>query len=197
VIGLAGLLSLLWLSRSPPIATEAEEITISRQYLQMFGFWKRQEISWVFAVQFFVLIGLFGFIPHMSIWLTINYGLSASAIGLFYVYGGIGSLIENQIAGWLSQRGLRFSLIGIGSVLMGMVLMLSTQDLLPGSWTGAMFFGIMLGGSMRMPGLQTILIKLTGKGICGRLMAMSMIMFNMTMGLGGFWSTGMLSMEKG
>jgi len=80
---------------------------------------------------------------------------------------------------------------------MGTVLMLSTQDFLPGPWMGAMFFGIMLGGSMRMPGLQTILIELTGKEIRGRLMAMSMIVSNMTMGLGGFWSTGLLSMENG
>ena len=197
VIGLGGLLSLLWLTSIPSITTGAEQITIRRQYLQMFGLWKRQEVRWVFAMQFFMLIGLFGFIPHMSIWLTTNYGLSASAIGLFYMQGGIGSLIGNQLAGWLLQRGLRFSLIGIGSVLMGTVLMLSTQDLLSGPWMGAMFFGIMLGGSMRMPGLQTILIELTGKEIRGRLMAMSMIVSNMTMGLGGFWSTGLLYMENG
>ena len=120
-----------------------------------------------------------------------------SAIGFFYMQGGIGSLIGNQLAGWLLQRGLRFSLIGIGSVLMGTVLMLSTQDLLSGPWMGTMFFGIMLGGSMRMPGLQTILIELTGKEIRGRLMAMSMIVSNMTMGLGGFWSTGLLYMKNG
>ena len=197
VIGVGGLLSLLWLGRIPPIATGAESVTIGRQYMQMFGLWKRQEVRWVFAMQFFMLIGLFGFIPHMSIWLTTNYGLSTSTIGLFYMQGGIGSLIGNQVAGWLLQRGLRFSLIGIGSVLMGTVLMLSTQDLLTGPWMGAMFFGIMLGGSMRMPGLQTILIELTGKEIRGRLMAMSMIVSNMTMGLGGFWSTGLLSMENG
>ena len=197
VIGVGGLLSLLWLGRIPPIATGAESVTIGRQYMQMFGLWKRQEVRWVFAMQFFTLIGLFGFIPHMSIWLTTNYGLSTSTIGLFYMQGGIGSLIGNQVAGWLLQRGLRFSLIGIGSVLMGTVLMLSTQDLLTGPWMGAMFFGIMLGGSMRMPGLQTILIELTGKEIRGRLMAMSMIVSNMTMGLGGFWSTGLLSVENG
>ena len=197
VIGVGGLLSLLWLGRIPPIATGAESVTIGRQYMQMFGLWKRQEVRWVFAMQFFMLIGLFGFIPHMSIWLTTNYGLSTSTIGLFYMQGGIGSLIGNQVAGWLLQRGLRFSLIGIGSVLMGTVLMLSTQDLLTGPWMGAMFFGIMLGGSMRMPGLQTILIELTGKEIRGRLMAMSMIVSNMTMDLGGFWSTGLLSMENG
>ena len=197
VIGVGGLLSLLWLGRIPPIATGAESVTIGRQYMQMFGLWKRQEVRWVFAMQFFMLIGLFGFIPHMSIWLTTNYGLSTSTIGLFYMQGGIGSLIGNQVAGWLLQRGLRFSLIGIGSVLMGTVLMLSTQDLLTGPWMGAMFFGIMLGGSMRMPGLQTILIELTAEEIRGRLMAMSMIVSNMTMGLGGFWSTGLLSMENG
>ena len=50
----------------------------------MFGLRKRQEVRWVFAMQFFMLIGLFGFIPHMSIWLTNNYRLSAAAIGFFY-----------------------------------------------------------------------------------------------------------------
>ena len=99
VIGVGGLLSLLWLGRIPPIATGAESVTIGRQYMQMFGLWKRQEVRWVFAMQFFMLIGLFGFIPHMSIWLTTNYGLSASTIGLFYMQGGIGSLIGNQVAG--------------------------------------------------------------------------------------------------
>ena len=83
MIGLGGLLSLLWLTGIPPIATGAEQITIRLQYLQMFGLRKRQEVRWVFAMQFFMLIGLFSFIPHMSIWLTNNYGLSASAIGFF------------------------------------------------------------------------------------------------------------------
>ena len=101
-------------------------VTIGRVNVDL-GLWKGQEVCWVFAMQFFMLIGLFGFIPHMSIWLTTNYGLSASTIGLFYMQGGIGSLIGNQVAGWLLQRGLRFSLIGIGSVLMGTVLMLPTQ----------------------------------------------------------------------
>ena len=56
---------------------------IHLQYLQMFGLWKRQEVRGVFAMQFFMLIGLFGFIPHMSIWLINNYGLSAWAISFF------------------------------------------------------------------------------------------------------------------
>ena len=115
----------------------------------------------------------------------------------FYIQGGIGSLIGNQLAGWLWLRGFCFSLIGIGSVLMGTVLMLSTQDLLPGHWRGGTFFAIMFGGSVQMPGLQAILVELTGKEIRGRLMAMCMIVSNITMGLGGFWSTGLLSMENG
>ena len=69
----------------------------------MFGLWKRQEVRWVFAMQFFMLIGLFGFIPHMSIWLTNNYGLYALAIDFFYMQGGVGSLIGNQLAGKLLQ----------------------------------------------------------------------------------------------
>ena len=72
MIGVGGLLSLLWLSRISPIATGAESVTIGRQYMQMFDLWKRQEVRWVFAMQFFMSIDLFGFIPHMSIWLTTN-----------------------------------------------------------------------------------------------------------------------------
>ena len=72
MIGVGGLLSLLWLGRIPPIATGAESVTIGRQYMQMFGLWKRQEVCGVVAMLFFMVIGLFGFIPHMSIWLTTN-----------------------------------------------------------------------------------------------------------------------------
>ena len=197
VIAFGALLSVLWLIRLPAISTGAERTPIGQQYLEMLRLWRRREVRWIFAMQFFMLIGLFGFIPHLSIWLTTNYGLSTAAIGWCYMQGGIGSLVGNRLAGWLLQRGMRFSLIGGGSLLMGTVLVVATQDWIPGPWVGAMFFGIMLGGSVRMPGLQTILIELTGKEIRGRLMALSMIISNLTMGLGGFWSTGLLKLEDG
>ena len=80
-------------------------------------------------MQFFMLIDLFGFIPHMSIWLTTNTDFLPPQL-VSSTCRGNRSLIGNQVAGWLLQWGLRFSLIWIGPVLMGTVLMLFTQDLL-------------------------------------------------------------------
>ncbi len=185
-----------FLATLPDIPTGAQG-KVLRQYMEMLGLLKRPEVRLVFAMQFFMLIGLFGFIPNLSAWLTVNFGLTASAIGLSYMYGGIGSLLGNQGAGWLMARGLRLSLISGGSLLMALVLVVATQEVIPAAWTGAMLFGLMLGGSVRMPGLQAVLTELTGIEIRGRLMAMSMIVSNLTMGLGGFWSTAVLYMENG
>jgi predicted MFS family arabinose efflux permease len=196
-IAFGGALAALWIATLPAIATGAESGSVKAQYVEMLALWRWPEVRLVFVMQFFMMIGLFGFIPQLSIWLTTNYGLTAATLGLCYMQGGVGSLLGNRLAGWLLQRGWRFRLIGLGSLLMGAAMVIATQELLPVAWVGGIFFGIMLGGSMRWPGLQTVLVELTGPQMRGRLMSMSLIVTNLTMGLGGVWSTALLDMQDG
>ena len=56
--------------------------------------------------------------------------------------------------------------------------------------------GMMLGGSMRMPAFQLILSEAVPISMRGRLMSMSMIVANISMGVGGVWSTPMLTIEN-
>ena len=49
---------------------------------------------------------------------------------------------------------------------------------------------------MRFPALQMILTDLVNTDLRGRLLSMSMIVSNLTMGLGGVWSLPLLHFEQ-
>jgi len=178
------------------VKTGAESGNILKQYLELISLWKISNIRRLFIIQFFMMIGLFGFVPNISVWLGTNFGLSPTSIGLCYMQGGIGALIGNFLAGRLLWLGYRESLISIGSVIMGCFLLVATFEFFPVNFIGMIFAGIMFGGSIRIPSLQMILTEIVSIDIRGRLMSMSMIVSNFTMGLGGIWSIPLLKIDS-
>lgn len=178
------------------VDTGISKIKFFSLYKELISLWKNSNVRMVFFVQLFMILGLFGFVPNISVWLSTNYDMSATEIGLCYMQGGIGALIGNITAGWLLKKGFKLSLIAAGSVNMGVFLLLATSDLIPSVWIGVFFAGIMLGGSIRMPALQLILTEVVPINLRGRLMAMSMIVSNLGMGIGGIWSIPFLHIEK-
>lgn len=187
----------LFLWRLPHIQTGAESGDIASQYKELLQLWTVSRIRSVFILQFLMLFGLFGVVPNLSVWFSVNYLMSATAIGICYMQGGVGGILGNQISGYLLQRGHRSFLLISGSLIMGSLLFFLTLELLPGAWLGVVFAGLMFGGSFRMPALQSVLVELTDIDFRGRLMAMSMIVNNLTMGIGGVWSTFLLKLEDG
>ena len=174
-----------------------KEKNIFQQYHEFFSLWRNNKIRSMFAIQFLMLIGLFGFVPQISTWLTLNFNMSTTGIGLCYMQGGIGAILGNITARHLLQRGHETSLISIGSLVMAVTLLLVTMELLTPSLIGLGFAFSMYGGSLRVPAFQVMLSDLVSAKLRGRLLSMSMIVANVSMGLGGIWSLPFLSIESG
>ena len=179
------------------VPTGAESGSILRQYLEFAQLLKLSKVQKVFTLQFFMIIGLFGFVPNVAVWLSTNYGFDATQIGLCYMQGGIGGIIGNTASGYFIAKGHKGRLIVIGSMMTCLFLTFSAQDFLPPYFAGFFFFGLMLGGSFRMPAFQIILTEIIPTNLRGRMMALSMIVANVTMGLGGIWSLPFLKLENG
>ncbi len=196
-ISVAILFCLILISRMESIKTGAESGNVLRQYVEFANLLKLRLVRKVFTLQFFMIIGLFGFVPHISVWLGTVYGFNATQIGLCYMQGGIGGIIGNNLSGYFINKGHKGRLISVGSLIMCVVLFFSTWNLLPPVFTGVFFAGLLFGGSIRMPAFQIILTEIIPINLRGRMMALSMINANLTMGLGGIWSLAFLDMQNG
>ncbi len=197
VISAFGISCFVLITQLRPVSTGAEKGNILSQYTELLALLKLGKVRKIFTLQFFMIIGLFGFVPHISVWLSTNYGFDSTQIGFCYMQGGIGGIIGNTLAGYFMRNGNKERLIILGSMIMCVFLAFTTQDILPPSFTGFFFAGLMFGGSMRMPALQVVLTELIPIHLRGRLMALSMIVSNITMGLGGIWSLPFLKIENG
>lgn len=177
------------------VSSGTREHSIARQYLQLLLLWRQPAVQVLFAIQFFMLIGLFGFVPNLSVFLTSNFEMSTTAIGLCYMQGGVGAILGNLLARHLMQRAYGLSLITAGSMIMALSLLCVTLEVFSAPFIGLAFAITMFGGSMRFPALQLILTDLVTSDMRGRLLSMSMIVSNLTMGLGGLWSLPLLEFE--
>ena len=194
-ISVLALVCLAMIFRLKEVKTGAESGRVVQQFKEMLLLWKQKPVQIVFLIQFFMLAGLFGYVPNISVWLKVNYQMTPSMIGFCYMQGGVGALIGNLIAGQLLKRGFQISLLNTGSIIMGIFLVITTSEIFPGPYIGVLIAGIMFGGTMRMPAFQLILTEIVPIHIRGRLMSMSMIVSNLSMAFGGVWSIPLLSLE--
>lgn len=197
VVSFCIFICLSFLVRMKTVKTGAESGKVLKQYIEFFELLKLPKVRKVFTLQFFMIIGLFGFVPNISVWLSTSYGFDAAQIGLCYMQGGIGGIVGNTLCGYFINRGHKAVLIAIGSVMMASILIFMSQVTLPGLFVGFFFAGLLFSGSFRMPAFQIILTELMPINLRGRLMALSMINANITMGLGGVWSIPMLTFVDG
>ncbi len=193
----ATLICIFGISMMRPIETGIEHNRIFVQYMELLKLWKFKEIRRLFYTSFFMLAGLFGLVPNLGPWLTMNMGMSMTQVGFCYMFGGLGGIIGNQ----LSPRALKHiskpGVVSLGSGIMGTSILLFTNLSYPVALSGIFMACLMFGGSFRMPAFQLILTETLPIYMRGRLMSMSMIVMNFSMGLGGIWSTPLLTLENG
>lgn len=179
------------------VVTGAEVGNIFKQYIEFINLFKLSKVRKTFILQFFMIVGFFGFVPNIAVWLSINYGFDSTQIGLCYMQGGIGGIIGNMLSAHFINKGYKGRLISIGSLIMCCFLLFSAQDFLPPVFIGLFFAGLMFGGSLRVPPLQVIITEIIPIHLRGRMMALSMIVSNISMGLGGIWSLLFLKIDNG
>ncbi|MDT8447472.1 MAG: MFS transporter [bacterium] len=191
---LVGFVAFLFLKEIPTEATG----TVTEQYGGLLGLWKHLPVRRAFYLQFVMMLGLFGVVPNLAVWLSTNYHYSAQGIGFAYMQGGIGAVLGNRLASFLLERGLmRRGLITMGSLVMAFFLGLACFELLEAPPFGFLIAGMMFGGSMRVPAHQLNLSELLPIHLRGRLMSMNMIVSHLAMGAGGFWSSPLLELHQG
>ncbi len=99
IVAFATIFCIFGITKMRPAETGIKPDKIIIQYLELFQLWNLKVPRKLFLAQFFMLVGLFGLIPNMGIWLTMNMGMSATQVGLCYMQGGIGGVIGNQLSG--------------------------------------------------------------------------------------------------
>ena len=196
IVAFATIFCIFGITKMRPAETGIKPDKIIIQYLELFQLWNLKVPRKLFLAQFFMLVGLFGLIPNMGIWLTMNMGMSATQVGLCYMQGGIGGVIGNQLSGHMLRFFSKSNVVIMGSMIMGIVLFLFTNIPFPAILAGLFMAGMMLGGSMRMPAFQLMLTESVPIYKRGRLMSMSMIVANLSMGLGGLWATPLLTIKN-
>ena len=196
IVAFATIFCIFGITKMRPAETGIKPDKIIIQYLELFQLWNLKVPRKLFLAQFFMLVGLFGLIPNMGIWLTMNMGMSATQVGLCYMQGGIGGVIGNQLSGLMLRFFSKSNVVIMGSMIMGIVLFLFTNIPFPAILAGLFMAGMMLGGSMRMPAFQLMLTESVPIYKRGRLMSMSMIVANLSMGVGGLWATPLLTIKN-
>ena len=197
IIGTAAFFSILGLMKIRSVGTGIKQGKIFSQYVELFQLWTIKEVRKLFYIRIFMTVGMFGLMPNIGIWLTLNMGMNATEIGLCYMQGGIGAVLGIQLSAWLARVISRPAVISLGCIFMGVVMLLFTNLTFPGKLAGIFLAGLMFGGSMRMPAFQLIMTEAAPIYLRGRLMSMIMIVGSLSMGLGGLWATPLLTIENG
>ena len=197
IIGTAAFFSILGLMKIRSVGTGIKQGKIISQYVELFQLWTIKEVRKLFYIRIFMTVGMFGLMPNIGIWLTLNMGMNATEIGLCYMQGGIGAVLGIQLSAWLARVISRPAVISLGCIFMGVVMLLFTNLTFPGKLAGIFLAGLMFGGSMRMPAFQLIMTEAAPIYLRGRLMSMIMIVGSLSMGLGGLWATPLLTIENG
>ena len=110
-----------------PVPTGIKPGTVLSQYIELFQLWTSKEIRKLFYIRIFMLIGLFGLMSNIGVWLTTNMGMNATEVGLCYMQGGIGAVFGNQLSGGLLRYFSKRAVISLGVVVMAIVVLLFTN----------------------------------------------------------------------
>ncbi|MBF0280421.1 MAG: MFS transporter [SAR324 cluster bacterium] len=197
IVAAATFLSIAGLYWMKPVKTGLSPGTVMAQYAELFKLWTLKKVRGLFYAQFFMLVGLFGLVPNLGVWMAMNMGMSATQVGLCYMQGGIGAIIGNQLSAYLIRRFSKAAVVSLGSIVMGIVVLLFTNLSFPPVLAGIFLAGMMFGGSIRMPAFNLILTETVPIYMRGRLMSMGMIVSNISMGFGGIWATPLLEIKDG
>lgn len=193
IAGLA-FVNLLLALKLPHIPTGMKLLQWRKLYGELFALWTQPATRILLCIEFLLVLAVYGLVPQVGPWLSLNFGMSTSAISIAFLIGGLGGIMGNLIASHFVRRGARIGPIATGSTLLVVSVVFATSQwaptllpiaTLPVMTLGGILFFTMAGNDSRYPSVQVMLTELVPIDLRGRLLLMNIIVTNMAIAIGG------------
>jgi len=189
IVASCATLIFLLICKLPNIDPNTKKQDISEQYKELFALWLDKPIRLLLLLEFLLVFAVYGLVPHIGAWLSLNYALDTLQIGMYFLVGGLGAVTGNLIASYFVRQGARLLPILLGSLVLVLFIVIATQEWLSAFYISGLMFFIMLGDASRYPAIQVMLTEAVPIALRGRLLLMNIIVTNLAMALGGLWSS--------
>jgi predicted MFS family arabinose efflux permease len=144
---------------------------LARRFDNIKVVFEKREPRAALTAAFFVSCGFVGFIYYLGSWLTKNFGLKTSSVGLIFILVGIASLVGGVAAGKIADRfGKRSLSIASTLVLAFMLLLIPELNLGASLYIG--FLIASLAFAFRQGPLQALATELVPRNARGTLVAL-------------------------
>jgi predicted MFS family arabinose efflux permease len=196
--------NLLLALRLPHIPTGIKRLQWGKLYAELFALWTRPATRILLSIEFFLVLAVYGLVPQVGPWFSLNFGMSTSAISIAFLIGGLGGVMGNLVASHFVRRGARVGPIATGSTLLVVSVVFATSQwaptllpiaTLPVVTLGGILFFTMAGNDSRYPSVQVMLTELVPIDLRGRLLLMNIIVTNMAIAIGGTLGSTMVAKQ--
>lgn len=169
----------------PNVELEKERVTIKGALSKYYQLLQRGEVRAVAFAYLFMFLSISVYVVYLPTWLEDSFGVSGTEIASLFFVGGIANVITGPLAGKLSDRIGRKSLI-ISSCLGLSLVMAITTFVISSFWISyILFFVTMVLVAMRISPFQALSTELVKSDNRGSLMSLLIAIGQIGYGIGG------------
>ena len=172
----------------PDVEFQNDEITLKNSLIKYGELLRRKEILSVSISYLLMFFSLSIYIIYMPVWLTNTFNVSVTEIGILFLIGGVMNALAGPLAGKISDKTGRKSMILVSCIGLG-TLMFFTTILIKEFWVTYIYFPIaMTFIALRISPFQALTSELVRSNNRGSLMSMLVAIGNVGTGLAGLLS---------
>lgn len=169
----------------PDVELSTDKITFSGSFRKYGDLLRRPEVRAVALAYVVMFLSVSIFIVYLPTWLEDTFGVSGTAIASLFFVGGIANVITGPIAGRISDRIGRKSMIIISCLGLSLVMGLTTYVITDFWIAYLLFFITMVLIAMRISPFQALSTQLIKSNNRGSLMSLLVAIGQVGYGLGG------------
>ncbi|MFN1833910.1 MFS transporter [Balneola sp. MJW-20] len=180
----------------PDVDLSAEKVTLKGSLAKYWKLLKRSEVRAVAVSYMFMFLSISVFVVYFPTWLEETFEVSGNEIASLFLVGGVANVITGPIAGRLSDKVGRKSIVIFSCIGLSLV-MYFTTTLITEFWISyILFFITMMLVAMRISPFQALSTELVRSNNRGSLMSLLIAIGQIGYGLGGSLA-GPFYVEKG
>lgn len=169
----------------PNVELQKDKVTISRALQQYYKLLQRSEVRAAALAYLFMFLSISVFIVYLPTWLEDGFQINGTDIATLFFVGGIANVITGPVAGKISDKTGRKSLI-ITSCLGLSIVMVLTTYVITSFWISyILFFFAMVLIAMRISPFQALTTELVKSDNRGTLMSLLVAIGQIGYGIGG------------